>query len=242
MKNNYYDEIAKYYDQLVKDDVENNAFPYAAYDEVQTIIAEYIDEIHKEDKLEILDIGIGTASLYEKIMPEKINVTGIDTSTNMLEIAKLRLPDAKLFEHDIVKNLPEEIRGEKFDFIVIGYLFKHFDIKAVTDIINFLKKNLAPFGKILIADIMFLDDVHKKLCLSRHNEYLTTEYHYHLYNQIVRKLDDNFALSFMEINEYTGIVIAENYYDNALQFEETLVKYKSNTAKWKSSHPQKKRE
>ncbi len=242
MNEKYYDDIAKNYDQMVKDDIKNNSFPFSGHEEVEHMICSYIDEFPQKRRVEILDIGIGTASIYERLLPESFNLTGIDFSEKMLEVSKLRVPDGSFYKHDILMGLPEDIRSKKFDFIIINYLFKHFDIKTVTDLINTLKDNLAPFGKIFIGDILFLDDVHKKICLTRHKEYLSSEYHYHLYAQIVKRMKDEFQLSFMEINEYTGIVIIENYYEYALQFEECLVKYKSNTAKWKSSHPQKKRE
>ena len=47
------------------------------------------------------------------------------------------------------------------------------------------------------------------------------------------------ALSFMEINTYTGLLLIENYYESSLHFEESLIKYKTNTMKWKSNHSRK---
>jgi hypothetical protein len=63
-----------------------------------------------------------------------------------------------------------------------------------------------------------------------------------VYEEILERLDDHFDLSFMEINQYTGLIIVEKLYQNSLQYEETLVQYKSNTEKWKSTHPEKKSE
>ncbi len=238
----YYNELACKYDQMVKDKVVNDKFPYGAYDEVQDIIGGYISEPREKDKVKVLDIGIGTGSLYEKVLPERAIITGIDISEQMLEVAKLRLPDATLIQHDILTGLPEAIENEKYDFIIINYVFVLVEFPKVVALIELLQKHLSRFGKIMIADVMFLDEIHKKLFVDKYPELKAKDQHYHLYSNFVKKIKDDLALSYMEVNDYTGIVIIENYYDYTLQLEETIVKYKSNTMKWKSSHPQKQRE
>ncbi|PKK95292.1 MAG: hypothetical protein CVV60_02045 [Tenericutes bacterium HGW-Tenericutes-5] len=242
MSNKLYDDIAKDYDFLVSDDIENFRFPYSEHSMVHEIIAEYVSEPKKDVPLKVLDIGIGTASLYEKIMPEKIELTGIDNCEAMLEIAKLRVPEANLINHNIKKGLPKELDDEKYDFIIISYVLMNFDLEFFLYFIELFKKHLAPFGKLLIGDIMFYSESQKQKFLrdneisEDHNLYL------HVYEEMLERLDDHFDLSFMEINQYTGLIIVEKLYQNSLQYEETLVQYKSNTEKWKSTHPEKKSE
>jgi len=240
--NRFYDQIADEYDSLVQEDVQANRFPYAAYNHLQDIIADYIAGNKHLSKVKVLDIGIGTGSLYEKIMPEKIDITGIDNSKTMLEIAHMRLPEARLISFDIQKGIPQALKQENFDYIVINYLFKHFDHPMITATINQLVKLLAPFGKIFIGDILFFDESVRQLYLNDHPDDLYPGYYYHAYMDIIQSIDDDLALSFMEVNEYTGIMIVEKYYENPLHFEETLIKYKTNTVKWKSKQTQKHRE
>lgn len=240
--NRFYDQIACEYDQLVQEDIQNNRFPYGAYGDMQDIVAEYIFENKHITQAKILDIGIGTGSLYEKIMPEKIAITGIDFSDRMLEVAHLRLPEAILYKHDIRKGMPRQIANEQYDFIVVNYLFKHFDVKMLIDMVHQLVRYLSPFGKIFIGDILFLDEARRKNYLSDHPDHFYQNYFYHSYSDIVQQIDDQLALSYMELNEYTGIVIIEKYYETSLHFEETLIKYKTNTVKWKSNQTQKDRE
>lgn len=237
-----YDELAKEYDSMIQEDIRLNRFPYAAYDQMQDIIANYIYDNRHIEIAEILDIGIGTASLYDKVMPEKLSLTGMDISEKMLEIAKLRFPDATLMQHDIFKGMPFKFRNKRFDYIVVNYLFKHFDLETAASLINQLVDYLAPFGKIFIGDVMFLDPERRKLYLDHHPDDHYSFYHYHSYSEIVKKIDEKLALSFMELNPYTGILIVEKYYESSLHFEESLIKYKSNTVKWKSNQPQKSRE
>ncbi len=242
MSNKCYDDLAKDYDAMINKDVENYQFPYSEHYLVHDIIAEYISERNNDNRVKVLDIGIGTASLYEKIIPEKLDLVGIDNCEAMLEIAKLRCPEARLINFNIKKGLPEELKNERFDFIVISYVFMHFDFEFILYFIDLFRKHLAPFGKLLIGDVMFYSQENKEKFLKSDDKYEILGLNYHVYEEILERIDDNYDLSFMEVNVYTGIIIVEKLYESSLQFEDTLVKYKSNTVKWKSSHPGKKSE
>lgn len=242
MSNKIYDDLAHHYDFLIAKDIENLRFPYSEYSLVQEIIAEYILEKPSIDKIKILDIGIGTASIYERLIPERLDITGIDNSEPMLEIAKLRVPDAKLFNFNLKKGLPEEVKKEFYDFIIVNYVFKDFDFEFILYFIDLFRKQLAPFGKLLIGDIMFYSQNTKIKFLHDYPENEKFDINFHVYEEILERLDDNFDLSYMEINQYTGIIIVEKLYQNSLQYEETLVKLTSNTEKWKSTKPEKKSE
>ncbi|NLZ62035.1 MAG: hypothetical protein GX904_04470, partial [Acholeplasmataceae bacterium] len=73
-----FDRIADDYDQQVQEADQRNLFPFAGYDEVLTTIARYILSNKLESTLKILDLGIGTASLYRKLPPERIRLFGSD--------------------------------------------------------------------------------------------------------------------------------------------------------------------
>ena len=238
----FYDTIAKDYDSLVEEDIKNDCFPYGAYREMGDIIANYIFDNKHLSKAKILDLGVGTAALYQKLMPRKFSLTGIDSSKRMLEIAALKFPNAKFYNSDILKGLPEELNSEKYDYIILNYVVMHFDDKTVIDLINQLVRHLSPFGKIFIGDIMFLDEKRREAFCNANPKTLSYGYFFHTYSEVVNKADDMLALSFMELNLYTGILIVEKYYERSLHFEESLIKYKSNTVKWKSSLEKKQRE
>jgi putative AdoMet-dependent methyltransferase len=242
MKYNCYDDLAKKYDDLVEADIENFRFPYSEHSLVHDLIAEYISEKPKNEKIKVLDIGIGTGSLYEKIIPETIDLTGIDNCEAMLEIAKLRCPEAKLINHNLKKGLPQEIKEEKYDFIVVTYFLMHFDFEFILYFIELFRKHLAPFGKLFIGDIMFYNQDNLNKFLQTNTKSNDKNINFHVYEEILERIDDSFELSYMEVNNYTGLIIVEKLFENSLQYEDTLVKYKSNTMKWKSSHPEKKSE
>lgn len=242
MSNKIYDDLAKRYDHLVAEDIENFRFPYSEHSLVHDIIAEYIMDTNDTKKKKVLDIGIGTASLYEKINPNQIELTGIDNCEAMIEIAKLRVPEANIINHNLKKGLPHDLENETFDFIVVSYVFMHFDFEFLLYFIDLFRKHLAPFGKLLIGDVMFYSEDQKEKFVRDYNEDQHLNLHFHVYEDILERIDDNYDLSFMEINQYTGLIIVEKLYQNALQYEETLVKYNENTEKWKSTHPEKKSE
>jgi putative AdoMet-dependent methyltransferase len=160
----------------------------------------------------------------------------------MLEIAKLRCPEAKLINHNLKKGLPQEIKEEKYDFIVVTYFLMHFDFEFILYFIELFRKHLAPFGKLFIGDIMFYNQDNLNKFLQTNTKSNDKNINFHVYEEILERIDDSFELSYMEVNNYTGLIIVEKLFENSLQYEDTLVKYKSNTMKWKSSHPEKKSE
>lgn len=235
-----YNRIAKRYDQLVDLDVMQATFPYAGYGLIQDILTDELNK-HKK-KVKVLDLGCGTAKIYQHTDPKKIDFVGIDVSTQMLEIAKEKFPKGRFFHHDILKGLPQVIASDSFDYIIINYLFMHFSFRTAIDLIHTLLKRLNKHGKILIGDLLFLNPQARQEFFYQHQDYIGLDIHFHLYSQFVNKMSEQLALSFFEINDYTGMMVIENINDIPLLFEEPLVKYKSNTKKCKSTQSQKKRE
>jgi len=242
MLSEYFNRIASSYDQAIQEIDRLKLFPYAGYEEMMDRIAkEIMAQLHLNE-YKILDIGIGTGQLYQKIKPELLKLTGVDFSKNMLEIAKLRLPSSTFFLHDFVQGLPKEIQDEKFDFIVSTFCMHHLDIDKYVDMIHYLLNYLTPFGKIYIGDILFLDEESKKRCYKSSSDIWDESEYYHVFNQLLQKVNSQLKLSFMKISFCVGIIIIENYHECTLQFEENLVEYSQNTMKWKSSQARKKRE
>jgi len=48
----------------------------------------------------LLDIGFGTGVLTKKINDDGYDITGMDFSQRMIEIAKEKMPKAELIKHD----------------------------------------------------------------------------------------------------------------------------------------------
>ncbi|NER33794.1 MAG: class I SAM-dependent methyltransferase [Oscillatoria sp. SIO1A7] len=96
---NEYTAIADYYDLLMTSG-------YYQHDKIAKDIAALVPPSQK-----IIEIGVGTGLLLEKLLEidPQYNLTGIDHTPAMLEIAQKRLGDrAKLFQADILSmSIPE---------------------------------------------------------------------------------------------------------------------------------------
>ena len=102
---NEYVEIVKYYDNLLTSG-------YFDYDDLSKTLYNLLG-----DKRKVLDIGVGTGLLTEKMISlANYDLVGIDFSSGMLEIAKQRLAnsDVKLICQDITEYETED----KFEAIV----------------------------------------------------------------------------------------------------------------------------
>ena len=153
-----FDRMADDYDQLVNEADRDNRFPFAGYDEMMAMIAEYLLADKSLDPVKVLDLGIGTGSLYRKLPPERLRLFGCDFSEKMLERTRLLHPAAKLELHDFSLGIPESFRSEKFDFIVATYAFHHLRTRELVGMIAHLLMFLEPLGKIIIGDVLFTDE------------------------------------------------------------------------------------
>jgi SAM-dependent methyltransferase len=84
----------------------------------------------------LLDIGCGTGEHINKLSKLNIDCTGIDSSSSMLEIAKIRFPDSGIF---IQKDMKTFDFTEKFDIVIS--LFGSFDYMTEDSDINAVLRN-----------------------------------------------------------------------------------------------------
>lgn len=116
----------------------------------------YIQNKVKAGKAEkILDIGIGTGLLSETLYREGVEITGIDFSARMLDLAKKKMPNGRFIQFDFNEGLPKEIKGEKYDHIISSYAIHHIDDEQKIDFLKGIVQNLTDGGLVLIGDIAF---------------------------------------------------------------------------------------
>ncbi|MBI2064544.1 MAG: class I SAM-dependent methyltransferase, partial [Candidatus Yanofskybacteria bacterium] len=96
----------------------------------------------------VLDVGCGAGIKSKYLIRKGLNVVGIDLSEEMIEIAKIEVPEARFKVADIIEPLEFD---EKFDGIFAQAVLLHVpkdDIKNVlTNLIDLLK----PKGYLYIA-------------------------------------------------------------------------------------------
>lgn len=150
-----FDSWAKSYDTSVQDSNGDELKLFEGYNEVLQAAAKKIAETNC---FNILDIGCGTCNLYGELNNTNIDYTGMDQSIEMLLHAKKKFPDIKL---RIGNFLDKPFVENEFDVIVSTYAFHHLNTVEKENSINLMIDYLKPEGKIIIADLMFLNETER---------------------------------------------------------------------------------
>jgi putative AdoMet-dependent methyltransferase len=78
-----------------------------------------------------------------------------DFAPLMIDQAKIKLPRARFFLHDLREPLPAEL-NRRFDVIVSAYVFHHFELDHKVNICrDLIDQHLNPSGRLIIADLSF---------------------------------------------------------------------------------------
>lgn len=149
-----FDAWANNYDASVKDNSGDELKLFEKYDYVLEHVAKIINGSKAE---KIVDIGCGTANIYEKLA-EGIEYTGIDQSLEMLLKAKNKFPNINL---RLGNFLDEPFIENEFDAVVSTYAFHHLNESEKVRTISLLLKYLKSGGKVIIADLMFLNEAER---------------------------------------------------------------------------------
>ncbi len=144
-----FDEWAKNYDDSV---ISADDYPFDGYERVLDRIAEIVKP---NVKMKVLDLGTGTGNLAKRFIEHRVNVWGVDYSSEMLAEAKKKFPRMKVICADLLGDWMEEL-GERFDCIVSAYVLHEFDVAAKMDLLQRLAENLLmDRGCFVIGDIAF---------------------------------------------------------------------------------------
>ena len=65
----------------------------------------------------------------------------------MIEIAKQKMPDAVLIQHDFSQGLPPELAGETFDYIICTYAIHHLEDAQKVNTLREWMEHLTEGGK-----------------------------------------------------------------------------------------------
>ncbi len=160
----------------------------------------------------ILEIGVGTGNLANRFFYEGDKVIGVDQSREMLRVAKEKNPKLKVRIGEFLK-LPFD--NDMFDVIVSTYAFHHLKeeekIIAIKEMMRVLKEN----GKIVIGDMMFLNEEDKKCIMETltkdEKEEVEDEYYSNI--EILRKEFKQYKmeLKYRKIDRFNYAVTIESY-------------------------------
>lgn len=195
---------ADHYDKTVQISEESNLYPFAGYKEILNIV---FNEVMQKKHAKVLDIGFGTGILTSKIYENGHQVDGIDFSSQMISIAQPKMPEANLIEWDISKGLPDEIRGNKYDFIISTYTLHHLTdegkISFISNLLSYLKED----GKIIVGDIAFETREKHDECQRDNLDHWDGDESYLVYNEISALLQKMCEINYQQISHCGGILM-----------------------------------
>lgn len=157
-----FDSWASSYDEDVAKDI-TGVKMYKNYNHILDEVFKAATNINKKD-MSILDIGVGTGNLAGRFLKENYDVTGIDQSREMLNVAKQKYPNLKVRLGEFLK-IP--FNDKSFDVIVSTYAFHHLNNEQKVMAIKEMFRVLKDQGKIVIGDLMFKDDKDRKDIMSK---------------------------------------------------------------------------
>jgi len=198
-----FDLWADGYDKSVNVSEESNEYPFAGYKDVVNHI---YNQVREKDGACVLDIGFGTGILTTQLYNFGCNITGIDFSNNMIDIAKQKMPDAILINWDFSKGLPAEIANHRYDYIISTYAIHHLTDKEKNNFIKSLLILLNKNGKILIGDVSFKTRNELEKCRVKYNEYWDNDEIYFISEEIINYFNDNYICNYKMISHCAGVL------------------------------------
>lgn len=154
-----FDSWAKNYDRSVKNTNDGLSL-FENYNGVMDSVRNCIGDYRN---LKILDIGCGTGNLLGEISKEA-EVVGIDQSIEMILIAKEKYPEMNL---RLGNFLDKPFCENYFDRIVSTYAFHHLTSTEKEKAIDYMCEYLNENGKIIIGDLMFLNNDEREKCKNK---------------------------------------------------------------------------
>lgn len=159
--------------------------------------------VKQKENASVLDIGFGTGVLTKKLYDDGFTIYGIDFSEKMIEIAKNKMPKAKLIQYDFSKALPPEIEKIKFDFIICTYAIHHLNDEQKITFIHELQKFLYPDGKILIGDVAFESKKELEECKANSGENWDNDESYIVFKELASHFCN---VKFHKLSYCSGVV------------------------------------
>lgn len=162
----------------------------------------------------VLEFGVGTGNLTNKLLAKGHHVIGIEPSVSMRKIAKVKVPDADIQDGDFLEFPLPEI---PIHTITSTYAFHHLTDQEKETAIRQFTKFLTKGGKIVFADTMFISPRVKQRKILDAEEKgfnnLAADLQREYYPEIdtIERIftENNFSISFQQMNEFTWLIIAK---------------------------------
>jgi len=132
---------------------------FASYDE---ILAEVVRAAGVKAGMRVLELGVGTGNLAQRLVALGCEVWGVDFSPAMLAIAREKAPQVRLVQMDLTGVWPAALQ-QRFDRIVANFVLHEFDLATKISLLQRLAADhLVEQGRIVIGDVAFATAVARR--------------------------------------------------------------------------------
>lgn len=162
-----FDQWASQYDQNVEQTDESQKYPFAGYNE---ILAEIEKRVLSRPHEKVLDIGFGTGVLTSRLYRQGCGIYGQDFSEKMIDLARQKMPDARLYQGDFTQRLVRQLQKERYDAILSTYALHHLTDGQKVQFLKELLPLLQDGGCIYIGDVAFETRAALKICRAQEGQ------------------------------------------------------------------------
>ncbi|MCP3028870.1 class I SAM-dependent methyltransferase [Halobacillus sp. A5] len=161
----------------------------------------------------VLEFGVGTANLTQKIVAQHKVVIGIEPSEEMRRIAKVKCPEAAVYAGDFIHfpMLQMPVRS-----IVSSFAFHHLNDQEKRLALKTYYDKLEPNGELIFIDTLFKDENYKLQMIKEAEDKgfmnlaqdLREEYYPYLEDLEHMFLQLGFKVTFKPLNKYAWLIQA----------------------------------
>ncbi|MBX0359357.1 MerR family transcriptional regulator [Halobacillus sp. Nhm2S1] len=158
-----FDEQAKDYDDNIKT-TEYRFNVHEHYDEALSKAHTWVEASSGE---KVVDIGAGTGNLTGLFVDQGIPMVAVDQSKEMLKVCAEKHPQTDIRLGHFL-SLP--LNDKEVNFVVSSYALHHLTDEDKELALAEMDRILGDNGRVVIADLMFRDDSHRKSVLESYQE------------------------------------------------------------------------
>ena len=198
-----FDRWANDYNEEVRIADENDEYPFAGYTKIMNHI---YNAIQKQPTSNVLDVGVGTGTLAKALYENGHNITAIDFSSEMLAVARRKMPDAVFYQHDFSVGLPSDIVGAKYDFIISTYALHHLPDEQKSAFIKSLLPYLSDNGVVFIGDIGFPTRKAFNECHEKNAADWDDDEYYFVFEELVDSMQNDCRITYEQMSHCAGLL------------------------------------
>lgn len=207
-----FNQWAPVYDKTVYDQEGEYNEVFEGYVQILNQVVSHVPE--KAEK--VLEIGVGTGNLTQRLLYKGLNVIGIEPSAEMRKQVKQKGLSLDLREGSFLE-LPLQ-DDEKVDVIVSSFAFHHLTLEEKNQSLAKMKEVLNEDGKLIFADTAYQSEETKQELLQRVSqqeklnllEDLKTEY-YELIEDLQHLFQNQgFTFSAQQLNRFVWLIVGKS--------------------------------